>query len=302
MAVITGFTGSPALPVIERDNCTECGLCTRVCKSETLTMVKGQVEINPASTLGCIGCGQCMMVCPAGCLTVEGRGVSPQDLINIPGPELRATPGQLEALLLSRRSIREFDEREVSREVIDKIINMASSAPMGIPPSDVEILVLQGREKVQAFAEDMVQSIVRSKRFINRFTLPLMRPFIGKEAYDLFMSFVIPVFEAFPRLRREGIDWLLYDAPLAMLFHSSPYADPVDSTVAATYAMIAGESLGLGSCMIGTISPVLKYDRKVKSKWGIPLKNQLGIVVIFGYPDVRYQSAIRRRFRKVVFA
>ncbi|MGE5544609.1 MAG: nitroreductase family protein, partial [Bacillota bacterium] len=273
-----------------------------VCKSETLSLIDGQVLINPNSPLGCIGCGQCMMVCPAGCLTVDGRDVSPLDLITIPTADTWATPEQLEALLLSRRSIREFEEREVSRELIDKIINIASTAPMGVPPSDVEILVFQGREKVQAFAEDMVQSFLKSKRIINRFTLHLMRPFIGKEAYEVFTSFVIPLFELIPQLRKEGIDWLLYDAPLAMLFHNSPYADPQDSVIAATYAMIAGQSLGMGSCMIGTICPVIKYDKKLKSKWGIPLKNQLGIVVIFGYPNIQYQKAIRRRFRRVNFA
>ncbi len=36
--------------------------------------------------------------------------------------------------------------------------------------------------------------------------------------------------------------------------------------VAATYAMIAGHSLGLGTCMIGSVCPVLK----------MPPKNQLG--------------------------
>jgi ferredoxin len=302
LAIKTGFTGQPALPEIEWDACTGCGLCTRVCKSETLRLDDDQVRVNPASPLGCVGCGQCMMVCPAGCLTVEGRDVSPQDLITLPRPESCATPEQLESLLLSRRSIREFDEREVSRDVIDRIIKMATSAPMGIPPSDVEILVFQGREKVQAFAEDITRSFVKSKRFINRFTLPLMRPFIGKEAYDFLMSFVIPMLELFPRLRKEGTDWLFYNAPLAMLFHTSPYADPQDSVVAATYAMIAGHSLGLGTCMIGSVSPVLKYEGKLKSKWGIPPKNQLGIVVLFGYPDIQYQSTIRRRFRKVVFA
>lgn len=302
MAIKTGFTGDPSLPSIELDYCTGCGLCTRVCKGETLSLIDGQVRINPDSQLGCVGCGQCMMVCPAGCLTVKGRDVSHLDLIRIPTPDTWATPEQLEALLLSRRSIREFDEREVSRETIEKLINMASSAPMGIPPSDVEILVFQGREKVQAFAEDIIASFIKSKRVINRFTLSLMRPFIGKEAYEFMVSFAVPAFELFPRLRKEGIDWLLYDAPLAMLFHTSPYADPQDSMVAATYAMIAGHSLGLGSCMIGSICPVLKYEGKLKSKWGIPLKNQLGIVVIFGYPGVQYQKAIRRRFRQVNFA
>ena len=50
---------------------------------------------------------------------------------------------------------------------------------------------------------------------------------------------------------RQGVDWFFYDAPLALYFYASPYADPADPLIPATYAMLAGESLGLGTCMLG---------------------------------------------------
>ena len=68
--------------------------------------------------------------------------------MEIPSKESRATYEQLKSLMLARRSIRDFRDKEVEREVIDKIINAASTSPMGLPPSDVEILVLDGLEAV----------------------------------------------------------------------------------------------------------------------------------------------------------
>ena len=71
--------------------------------------------------------------------------------------------------------------------------------------------------------------------------------------------------------------------------------------VAATYAMLAAESLGLGSCMIGTPAYFIKYSKDLKQKYNLPRKNQPGIVVIFGYPRIRFRKALRRRLAKVTY-
>ncbi len=89
--------------------------------------------------------------------------------------------------------------------------------------------------------------------------------------------------------------------PLVMYFHTSPYADPFDPIIVATYAMLAAEALGLGSCMIGTPAQFNKYSKRLKRKNGITIRNQQGIVDILGYPQVKYQRAIKRRLAHVRF-
>ncbi len=92
-------------------------------------------------------------------------------------------------------------------------------------------------------------------------------------------------------------NWLLYDAPLAMYFYGV-FTDPADPYITATYAMLAAESLGLGSCMIGSINPFLRYGGKsLKSKYNINPKVREGIFVIFGYPKYSYNKAIKRTFK-----
>jgi nitroreductase len=102
------------------------------------------------------------------------------------------------------------------------------------------------------------------------------------------------------RKQNEGEDWLLYNAPLAIYFYNSPYADPADAYIAATYSILAAESLGIGSCMIGSINPfLLKGGKKIKHKYGIDVESKQGIVVIYGYPKFKYKKCIRRSFRSV---
>jgi len=302
MALKTARFDTAAKIVIDTTLCTGCGGCVSVCRGAPLVMKDGSITIDQDRYFGCVGCGQCMMVCPNDAISIQGRDMTPEDLFELPPENSRADYTGLSGLMRSRRSVREFNDSDVSRDAIDAIVDAVATAPMGLPPSDVEILVLDGRDKVAAFAGDMVDFMAKY-RWV--FSLPmrmLMRPFYGKEGIELLKTFVIPLIDVVDEKRREGVDWLLYGAPLAMYFYTSAGADPADPLVAATYAMLAAESLGLTSCMIGSIAPFLQYGGgKIKEKYGIPKRSRQGIMVIFGYSKVTYRKGVTRRLGGVRF-
>lgn len=112
---------------------------------------------------------------------------------------------------------------------------------------------------------------------------------------------VVPLYHMLIKGRRHGKDYLFYDAPLAMIFTGK--RDPVDSGIACTYAMLAAESLGLGSCMIGTVVPMLgRMSRGFREKYKITPDMTHGLAIIFGYPAVTFERGIRRRFAGISFA
>lgn len=298
MAIKTGRYDCIAEVEIDRTKCISCGLCVKVCKGAPLYLDNGKIAIDQDRVFGCIGCGHCVAICPNDAIRVEGRDVSVGDFDEIPNDS--ATYKQLCALLAARRSIREFTDKSIDDHIIEKILEACTTAPMGMPPSDVEVLVLNGRHKVREFSSDMMTIIQRKKWLISPMMLRLYGLFAGKETMESLRSFIVPAVEAFTQSFEDGSDWLLYEAPLAMYFHSSPYSDPVDPVVTATYAMIAAESLGLGSCMIGTIGYLLKLSGKqIKQKYGVSVRNQQGIMVIFGYPAIQYRRVIKRRLSNV---
>lgn len=301
MSIATRRAKGNAEVIINHELCNLCGLCVKVCKGIPLYVEDNQIKVDQSILFGCIGCGQCAAVCPRKCIVVEGRELSSQDLIDLPPREERSNYEQLLALLIARRSNRMFKNREVEPELVQKIIDAVSTAPMGLPPSEVEILVLPGFARVREFAEDMV-GVFKSKKWIfSPIMLGLMRPFIGKEAYDLMKTFAAPLPDFFAEKMALGEDWLLYGAPLAMYFHASPTSDPIDFAVAGTYAMLAAESLGLGTCMIGSIAPFLKYTTKINKKYDIPTGNNHGIMVIFGYAEFKYTRGIHRSLGNVTY-
>jgi len=118
----------------------------------------------------------------------------------------------------------------------------------------------------------------------------------------LFKGFIRPLFKVYIENMKKEKNLVMYDAPLAMYFYGSPYTDPADPIVAATYAMLAGESLGLGNCMLGGIHPLIQNGRKAKKfreKYGIKYPSREGLFVIFGYPAVKYKKGVERSFAEV---
>ena len=300
--VRTGFGDEVAVPVIDMKRCTRCGLCVLACKSFTIIDAGGMPRVAPDNGLGCIGCGHCMAVCPADAVTVSGRRLSPEDAFPLPPKAARATPGALEALLVSRRSVREFSGREVGKQAVERILAMAASAPMGIPPTDVGVTVINGRERVQDLAADIVSVFGKWRSFFNPVVMKAARLFMGRYDAEMMRDFILPVIGMIIDARKGGADYLFYHAPCVLLFHQSPYADPVDGQIACTYAMIAAESMGLGTCMIGTVAHALNMEKKLKEKWRIPVLNKTAIGMILGYPAFRYRRGIRRGFAGVHYA
>jgi ferredoxin len=286
-------------PRIDTARCGACGRCVAVCASETLKMVDGRVDVARRHFMGCIGCGQCMAACPTGAIEVQGRRFAPADLVPLP-PAALPTPDQFDALLLARRSVRRFTAEEIERAVVERILAMAATAPVGIPPTEVRVLVFHGRERVRALA---AAAIPIFERLATRFTplkLALLRPFLGKATATLIRDFVRPLYTQIAADWRAGRDTFTYDAPLALLFHSPASSDAADEHIAATYAMLAAHSLGLGTCLLGTPAG-LNFDPPFKAKYGIPAANKIGLGLVAGYPAVRFTRGIRRQWADLRF-
>jgi nitroreductase/NAD-dependent dihydropyrimidine dehydrogenase PreA subunit len=299
MGVVSSFGDASGDPAVDRSTCTVCGACAEVCPTNVLIDGGTEIRIDRSRGFGCIACAQCMMVCPSDSIVVRGRRLTPEDLVDLPAPADRASFERLEGLMLSRRSVRRFRDEGIPRETIDRVIAAAATAPMGIPPWEVGVSVFRGRDKVRELARDTADAYARMLRFFDGPLGKLLRMTMKKPVRLQFDTFILPLGRIIVEGNRKGADYALYNAPAALLFHASPYCDGADAFIACTYAMVAAEALGLGSCMIGCVAPVIARRKDLLRKHGLPAGHVPKIALILGYPAVRFRKAIRRPFLSV---
>lgn len=298
MTIRTGRGDDHTTVVVNTTKCNRCGLCVRVCKAGVLKREHGAITISHGKNFGCIGCAHCAAVCPHGCLRLRGRRLAEDSLIDLPETE-KPSFDALHALALSRRSVHDYQEKEVPAETIEKILTFTATAPVQVPPSNVELLIFAGRDKVREFAWDVIDGMDRARWMFSSPVRHFLRPLLTRNEYDALASYLLPFILNLKEKKSLGEDGLTYSAPLAIFFYSVPVADPVDCQVAATYAMLAGETLGLGTCLVGSIAPFIRYTGSLRRKYGIPDDHIPGVLVLFGYPAVSYPRGIKRKLGDV---
>ena len=279
------------------EDCTKCGICVNNCSGKYLIWKDGEITANPDSFLSCIQCGYCMMKCPNNAIIIEGEGISGDKLIEFSTSTTNYE--SLYSLLLKRRSARKFKDIPVAKESIEKILSAASTGAISIPPYEVKVLVIEGKDKVQEFAQDLTDSFSNMTKFFNPFLLWLFKPFLGKYDYKLFKEFVIPLIKTTLKERKNGNDVLFYNAPSVIVFYTTPICDKEDSIIAATLATTAAETLGIGSCFIGSVPPTINNTQKIKEKYGIKKDEKAVIAMILGYPEEIFEKGIKRNFKEI---
>jgi nitroreductase/NAD-dependent dihydropyrimidine dehydrogenase PreA subunit len=285
--------------VIDPSSCTKCGLCAEVCGTWVYRRTDHGIEVDPAMAALCMRCGHCMAVCPTRAVQVEGLDLAGfQDFA-----EPLATPQALLALMRRRRSMRVFEDRPVPREVLQQIVDAAATAPMGIPPSGVEVTVLSRREQVAAIVPVSIKQIQLLNKLAGNFLGRLiLKRMMGAKAYREVVEYLLPLIApAMDVYQRDGTDFVTWGAPAMMLFHSAPdsLAGETDMVLAATHAMLMAEALGVGNIMLGFANAAVQQDKALKRQFGIPEKNEIRNALALGYSQRTFRRSVLRELRAV---
>ncbi len=117
------------------DDCTGCGLCSKVCVAHNLVIVQ-----NKANKMmdNCVMCGQCSAVCPQRAISLEGCGNGQIDKTD----DIRLVPEDIINVIRFRRSIRNFKKTEIPKEAMERILEAGRLTHTARNMQDVSYVVL----------------------------------------------------------------------------------------------------------------------------------------------------------------
>lgn len=279
---------------VNLETCRGDGICVDVCPENVLEILDGKATTVESREEHCILCGQCVAVCPTDAMQMPK--LPSEDFEELP----RLPFGYDEFLdfLRQRRSVRVFKDRPVERDLIDRILAAAATAPMGMPPHSTEVVVLDQREEHDFLLEELVKDYAS---LVRAFSSPVGRAMVrlasGAENFRMLKDYIADLARyANEAYHRDGTDRYMYRAPVLMLFHGRRWAMSYEENahLVCHHAMLAALSLGLGTTIIGLIPPIVDRSKVLRQRYGIPKDNRVLTSLILGHPKYKYKQSIRR--------
>ncbi|MBW1710599.1 MAG: nitroreductase family protein [Deltaproteobacteria bacterium] len=276
---------------IDEEQCTMCGLCLTRC--ERCYSEKDGIIFVQANETTCSLCGHCVALCPAVAITHQKMNMN--NFIKL-DKEDEITPNQFIEHIRKRRSHRNFRNKEISRDVMETLVDISRYAPTGSNVQNVEIMVIQDRKKIKKLSGLTLDSFDKAMVVINRKIDQLEAE--GKEVPgDLRYSMdVLKGRKERGMVKESGKDPIFHNAPTVMIFHSPEFTSaPKDNCViASTMVTLMAMTLGLESCYIGIFEAAAGY-RPIIEELSLPPGNKIFSVLILGYPKIKYLRAVDRK-------
>ena len=218
--------------------CVKDGACVEVCPSGILTInEEGFPEEVPSGS--CILCGHCVAVCECNALTHSGLPKEPFL------PALKEPPGQevIDSFLISRRSVREFEDRPIAKVTVEMLLDVARRAPTASNSQKLHWIVVNGKTKVHALSVEAINCLR---------TWDIGQTRLGQW--------------------KKGYDFVLRGAPVVIVACTpEDYGwGKQDCAIALTFLELAAEARGLGVCWAGFMTRVARVHAALRKALAVP--------------------------------
>lgn len=246
------------------DKCTACGLCIKECTMHSISLTGNKAQIVGS----CISCGHCYSICPAG--TIQN------DFTEIPS-------SPLSEFLYARKSIRQYSDRPINRETIDKIISRSSAYPSAMNQKATQVTVITNKDLLSEIKLDIMNNLKSKYRLLDNPIISFLAKCLLRSNYKR----VIRYKKLFDSMDINN-DLITFNSPCLVFVHGQRdkiFMDEDCHYVSYNMVLTSLEE-GIGSCFMGFIRGFL--SKKIKDKI-IPSNHKIYSVFTLGYPAVQFE-------------
>lgn len=214
--------------------CKKDGICSKVCP---VGIIKEDEErlpfIKDSDSRKCMKCGQCVAFCPFDACSV--KSLPKENYIKVDKASFVKAEAA-DVFMKSRRSVRKFRKKTVSREEIQSLLDVAVMAPRAKNNDYVRYILLEGEYKMMQVAdlvcnyyEEIVANSVKGAR----------------DEAVIHAKLLV-------RAHKNGVNVLLRDAPqLILSVAPSGHHWYEDGVISLAYMELAAHARGIGMCWAG---------------------------------------------------
>jgi len=276
---------------IDQEKCNDCGLCVLRCAG--CFSKENETIVANADIECCNLCGHCISLCPTGAIVHSKMDM--ENFIHVDKAVGMDTDTFIQ-FIRKRRSHRHFKDKEISRELIEKLIDTCRYAPTGGNLQGVEIMVIENREKINELSSLTVDffNIIGTSAEEQLAQLPSEEKTSKK---GFLLQRTARYKERLTRARETGYDSIFHHAPVVMVFHShlETASAKDDCVIASTTIGLTAMTMGLGTTYIGLFDAAAKNHPPVNEALNLPPGHGVFSVLIMGYPKLKYQRTVDRK-------
>ena len=267
--------------------CNQCLLCARDCVAGVWRIVDGKSQ--PVDIDSCNRCGHCLAVCS--CDAIIHDGLKKDQTVKVNRNNLN--PEVFRDIIISRRSMRQFKNVPVPRNVIEQILDLASYGPTASNDQNVGYIVITDKKLIEEAANTIFGFVSRlynkTKKGIGRIIVNLSG--LNNNRYLKVMDYVQK------QNAETGRDFILHNAPVMILIHAPKRARFASDNcnISATTIINYAHTLGLGTCLIGFMVMFLSFSRSLRKKLAIPKGRRVYASLVLGYPAYKYTYTASRK-------
>lgn len=194
----------------------------------------------------------------------------------------------------SRRSIRAFLPKEVSKELILEIMNVAARAPSGTNTQPWQVHVLTG-DKKKALSDEIVQTFLdpeaakQHTEEYNYYPAQWVEPYIGrrrKVGFDLYGLLGIGKEDKAKMQQQHARNYQFFDAPVGIFFTIDRVMQQgswFDYGMFVQNVMLAAKARGLDTCPQAAFT---QFHKIIGRHLGLAENQQLICGMSLGYADL----------------
>ncbi len=253
---------------VDAERCIGCGSCVPTCPLRDFFLEGDKARLVEPDKFVCIDCGHCVSVCPTDAVSMDGDTSVP-----IP-PETGVFAQDLARLMMTRRSVRDFEPEPVSREDLMQALEVARYAPTARNLQEIMWLCLSDPGELKAVA-------------------------------DLTAGWLLdnPASAHVGRAYFAGEDRVLRGAPTLLLCHAPEenLLSPQDCGAAISYLELLLHARGIGATWAGYVINAARQVPALRERLGLEPGRAVYGGLMLGYSRETYRRIPGRKPVRIVW-